>query len=244
MSYYIAKDKFGNYDLAHYGVKGMKWGETNEDPRLSGKSKWAQIGNSAMNQTRSGSSSTTNSSGSGSKGIWASGRGGSKMADESAAKATSPKVNTELVKEAVESNSETPKDDDTNKIAEANVAYQAALMNMQLLARISLGNGISPEANPEYLDARSKAIKAKYELDKLKNDQQKKAAENPPTMAEQRKTDDSNAKKQLAEDKNKEKKSYSTGETAERTTWSSKTNTRSADVSRGQRKDKPEGKKR
>ena len=27
MSYYIASDRFGNYDLAHYGVKGMKWGK-------------------------------------------------------------------------------------------------------------------------------------------------------------------------------------------------------------------------
>lgn len=25
-SYYIATDRFGNYDLAHYGVLGMKWG--------------------------------------------------------------------------------------------------------------------------------------------------------------------------------------------------------------------------
>lgn len=25
-SYYIAKDRFGNYDLAHYGILGMKWG--------------------------------------------------------------------------------------------------------------------------------------------------------------------------------------------------------------------------
>lgn len=26
MSYYIAKDSFGQLDLCHYGVKGMKWG--------------------------------------------------------------------------------------------------------------------------------------------------------------------------------------------------------------------------
>lgn len=26
MNYYIAQDRFGNYDLAHHGIKGMKWG--------------------------------------------------------------------------------------------------------------------------------------------------------------------------------------------------------------------------
>ena len=31
MAYYIAIDKFGNFDLQHYGVKGMKWGIVNED---------------------------------------------------------------------------------------------------------------------------------------------------------------------------------------------------------------------
>lgn len=26
MNYYIAKDRFGNYDLCHYGIQGMRWG--------------------------------------------------------------------------------------------------------------------------------------------------------------------------------------------------------------------------
>lgn len=26
MNYYIAKDRFGNYDLAHHGIKGQRWG--------------------------------------------------------------------------------------------------------------------------------------------------------------------------------------------------------------------------
>ena len=26
MNYYIAQDRFGNYDLAHHGIKGQKWG--------------------------------------------------------------------------------------------------------------------------------------------------------------------------------------------------------------------------
>ena len=34
MGYYIATDRFGNYDLCHHGIKGQKWGERryqNED---------------------------------------------------------------------------------------------------------------------------------------------------------------------------------------------------------------------
>lgn len=26
MNYYIAKDRFGNYDLCHHGILGQKWG--------------------------------------------------------------------------------------------------------------------------------------------------------------------------------------------------------------------------
>ena len=243
MNYYIAKDRFGNYDLAHYGVKGMKWGETNEDPRLGGTNRWAQIGNSATNKAQANSSSPSSQPSSSSKGIWASGRGGS--AAKTDQKTTAPNVNRSLVEAAVkaESAQDSSSDEDDTKIAEANVNYQAALMDMQLLARISLGNGLSPAANPEYLAARKKAIDAKYELDKLNLAKQEKAAKNPPTMAEQRQAADSDAKKQLAEDKSKPRKS-GIPEVDVEYTRQDKTAQRAADVNRGANRTKPTRKKR
>lgn len=240
MSYYIATDKFGNYDLAHYGVKGMKWGVVNEDPASLGG--FAGGIKTSVSAKKSGSSGSSSSSNSGSKGIWAAGRNGTTSAQEPA-KTPSPKLNPQVVREAVEAGSEAPKDEDEKKIAEANVNYQSALMNMQLLARISLSNGVSPAANPEYLAARRKAIEAKYELDKLNLAKQEKAAINPPTMAEQKRTDDSNAKKQLAEDKSKSKSS-GIPEVDVEYTRQDKTGQRAADATRGANRSKPSGKKR
>ena len=240
MSYYIATDKFGNYDLAHYGVKGMKWGVVNEDPTSLGG--FAGGIKTSVSAKKSGSSGSSSSSNSGSKEIWAAGRNGTASAKEPA-KASSPKLNSQVVREAVEAGSEAPKDEDEKKIAEANVNYQSALMNMQLLARISLSNGVSPAANPEYLAARKKAIEAKYELDKLTLAKQEKAAINPPTMAEQKRTDDSNAKKQLAEDKAKTKSS-GIPEVDVEYTRQDKTAQRASDTTRGANRAKPSGKKR
>lgn len=42
MSYYIAQDRFGNYDLTHHGIKGQKWGVRryqNEDGSLTADGK-------------------------------------------------------------------------------------------------------------------------------------------------------------------------------------------------------------
>lgn len=234
MSYYIATDKFGNYDLAHYGVKGMKWGVVNEDPASLGG--FAGGIKTSVSAKKSGSSGSSSSSNSGYKEIWAAGRNGTTLAQEPA-KASSQKLNPQVIREAVEAGSKAPKDEDEKKIAEANVNYQSALMNMQLLARISLSNGVSPAANPEYLAARKKAIEAKYELDQLKLKQQEEAAKNPPTMAEQKKQDDSDAKKKLASDKAKERRKKA--EPLEKTTDASKTSERAADVDRGSNRDKP-----
>ena len=53
MNYYIATDKFGNYDLAHHGIKGQRWGirrYQNEDGSLTnaGKKKYSSKYKKAM----------------------------------------------------------------------------------------------------------------------------------------------------------------------------------------------------
>lgn len=240
MSYYIATDKFGNYDLAHYGVKGMKWGVVNEDPASFGG--FAREIKTSVPSKKSGSSGSSSSSNGGSKDIWAAGRNGTQTVQEPA-KTSTPKLDQQIVREVVEASSETPKDEDEKKIAEANVNYQSALMNMQLLARISLSNGVSPAANPEYLAARKKAIEAKYELDKLTLAKQEKVTINPPTMADQKRTDDSNAKKQLAEDKAKAKSS-GIPEVDVEYTRQDKTGQRAADTTKGSNRTKPAARNR
>lgn len=240
MSYYIATDKFGNYDLAHYGVKGMKWGVVNENPTSFGS--LARGMKTSIPEKKSGSSGASSSSSSSSKEIWAAGRKKTESTQEPE-KASAPKLNPWVVREAVEADSEEPKDEDEKKIAEANVNYQSALMNMQLLARISLSNGVPPSANPEYLAARKKAIEAKYELDKLTLAKQEKAVINPTTMAEQKQIDDSNAKKQLAKDKVRSKSS-GIPEVDVKYTRPNKTGERAADVTRGVNRAKPFGRKK
>lgn len=194
MNYYIAKDRFGNLDLCHYGIKGMKWGEVNED-HLSGPNyaaKKAQIdGQKRTAQLKAQQVSSKPSS-----------SPLPKAQTKQTAKLTEQAVKAEQAQEAPVAAS--PKEKAlADKISDANVAYQTALTQMQLLSRISLANGISPSADPEYIKARKEVIKAKYELDQLKLQQQEEAAKNPPTMAEQKQYDDSAAKEKLSEDKKK-----------------------------------------
>ena len=208
MSYYIAADKFGNYDLAHYGVKGMKWGE--RKPEEYGFGRYADtIRNNLSdkkNRQKASESSFYNSSRRPRNAKLSEDIASEVPEDGSKKQNSSPAVNPNIVKEYVDATSETPKTDEDAQIAEANVAYQSALMNMQLLARIALSNGVSPSASSEYLEARKEAIKAKYELDKLTIARQERLAKEAPTMAAQRQIIDSNAKKKLAEDKKEEKK--------------------------------------
>lgn len=239
MNYYIAKDRFGNYDLVHYGVQGMKWGERKADELVGIGNSASNLKTKVENQTRSSSPSPSGSGGGGSKQIWANGRNG-KTSSGTDSKA---KVDPKLIQEAVKAESETPKDETEAKIEESNTTYQTALMQMQLLARISLANGISPSANPEYIEALRQTIKAKYELDQLKLKQQEEAAKNPPTMAEQKQEADSNAKKQLAEDKAKESSFKKSVESLEKTTDAERTGERAADVRKGTNRDKPAKKK-
>lgn len=182
MNYYIAKDRFGNYDLCHYGVKGMKWGVVNEDPligRLSGTGKSL----SETNQRMSGSTNYNYR-------IRSSG--------------LSSQVKVANVSKASGKQSVAEKSGDEEldaQVAEAEAKYKEALTSMQMMARISLSQGFSPNSDPDYISARKAVIKAKYELDKLRIDQQAKAAQNPPTMAEQKQAMDTQAKEERKEAK-------------------------------------------
>ena len=211
MAYYIATDKFGNYDLCHYGVKGMKWGEVNEDPLagLAASSAVAKAQASGMKRTQTLKAQQQKSSAgvsAGSSPKVASSVPKSQQASSGAK--IDPQVQKQF-EEAVKSESASENaDSDEKKIADANAKYQSALMNMQMLARVSQSNGVSLGQNPEYLAARKEAIKAKYELDLLTVEQQEKAASEPaPTYAEQKQAIDSEAKEQLASDKKKESSS-------------------------------------
>lgn len=210
MAYYIASDKFGNYDLCHYGVKGMKWGIVNEDELVGNRirsagpknnnistrirssdavKKYQNDGMKRTQQLKGGS--TTQPSGISSKNVAAINKAAESMPTIPAASDQTAATKEEKTL--------------ANKIQDASAAYQTALMKMQMLARVCLANGISPTANADYLVARKEVIKAKYELDKLKNEQQQSAVNNPPTYAQQKQSMDSQAKEKLAEDKAKEK---------------------------------------
>lgn len=206
MSYYVAKDRFGNLDLCHYGVKGMKWGVVNlEDSvpvnsarsaaakaQADGQKRTAQL-KGTSGKTYSGQSSNQASAPSGVS---------TKNAKEIAKAAESmPVIQEQKNMEDIPVTAEEKKLDD--QISDANVKYQTELMRMQMLSRVCLSNGETPSANPDYLAARKEVIKAKYELDQLKLKQQQAAAENPPTYAESKERVDSQAKEQLKEDKEK-----------------------------------------
>lgn len=206
MSYYIAKDRFGNLDLCHYGVKGMKWGVVNlEDSvpvnparatatkaQTDGQKRTAQL-KGTSGKTYSGQSSSQASAPSGVS---------QKNAKEIAKAAESmPVVQEQKNMDDIPVTAEEKKLDE--QISDANVKYQTELMRMQMLSRACLANGVTPSADPEYLSARKEVIKAKYELDQLKLKQQQAAAENPPTYAESKERVDSQAKEQLKEDKEK-----------------------------------------
>lgn len=221
MSYYIAKDRFGNLDLCHYGVKGMKWGVVNlEDsaPINSARSSVSKAQADGQKRTAQlkGTSGKTYS-GHFSSGQAAAPAGVSpKNAKEIAKAAESmPVVQEPKNMEDIPVTAEEKKLDD--QIADANVKYQTELMRMQMLSRACLANGVTPSADPEYLSARKEVIKAKYELDQLKLKQQQAAAENPPTYAESKERVDSQAKEQLKEDKEK-------AETKKKSSGSSTTN--------------------
>lgn len=209
MAYYIAIDKFGNFDLQHYGVKGMKWGVLNEEDPIgrmqsSGAiAKYQAQGMKRTQQLKGGSSSS-----------------GSKQSSGGANPAAQPSgvssKNVAAINKAAESMPTVPVKSDqpaatkeekalADKIQDASATYQTALMKMQMLARVCQSSGISPTANSDYLSARKEVIKAKYELDKLKNEQQQEAVNNPPTYAQQKQAADSEAKEKLATDKAKEK---------------------------------------
>ena len=186
MNYYIAKDRFGNLDLRHYGVKGMKWGEVHEDPligRLSGTGKSL----SETNQRMSGNSNYNYR-------IRSSGL-------SSQAKVANVAKTSGEQSSASQSSGDAELD---SKVAEAEAKYKEALTSMQMMARISLSQGFSPNSDPDYISARKAVIKAKYELDQLRIDQQAKAAQNPPTMAEQNKAMDAEAKEDRKEAKKSE----------------------------------------
>ena len=210
MNYYIATDKFGNYDLAHYGVKGMKWGEVHEDQLVGAN--YARAKAQADGQKRTQALVSQQQAMAAVSKYQTDGRKRTAAQQISSQAKLDPKVQAQYeatiqnesqkAAEAAGGNS-----DDAKKLADANTKYQTALMNMQLLARSSLANGVSLGQNPEYLAARKEVIKAKYELDKLKLDQQQKAAENPLTYAEEKQAMDSQAKKKLAEDKKEQSSS-------------------------------------
>lgn len=57
MSYYIASDRFGNYDLCHHGIKGQKWGirrYQNEDMTwtAAGKERYGRDGGGSHKEKR------------------------------------------------------------------------------------------------------------------------------------------------------------------------------------------------
>lgn len=207
MSYYIAKDRFGNLDLCHYGVKGMKWGVVNlEDSVPINSARAAAAKAQADGQKRTaqlkGTSGKTYSVQSSSSQASAPSGVSPKNAKEIAKAAESmPVVQEQKNMEDIPVTAEEKKLDD--QISDANVKYQTELMRMQMLSRACLANGVTPSADPEYLSARKEVIKAKYELDQLKLKQQQAAAENPPTYAESKERVDSQAKEQLKEDKEK-----------------------------------------
>lgn len=180
MSYYIAKDRFGQLDLCHYGVKGMKWGVVNEDPLALANSRRLGAIQTNPNKRSFGSTSSIGGSKKAAAPVSASGlrtiRG---IQDNAANQAAAAGMDDEFAA----------------KLAEAESAYKTALASMQMMARLSLSQGLSPNADPDYISARKAVIKAKYELDKLRLDQQAKAAkEPPPTFAEQKKAADTEAK--------------------------------------------------
>lgn len=202
MSYYIAKDRFGNLDLCHYGVKGMKWGVVNLEDAVpvntarSAAAKAQADGQKRTAQLKGTSGKVYSRQASASAGV------SQKNAKEIAKAAESmPVVQEQKNMEDIPVTAEEKKLDE--QISDANVKYQKELMRMQLLSRACLANGVTPSADPEYLSARKEVIKAKYELDQLKLKQQQAAAENPPTYAESKERVDSQAKEQLKEDKEK-----------------------------------------
>lgn len=207
MSYYIAKDRFGNLDLCHYGVKGMKWGVVNlEDsvPVNSARSAAAKAQADGQKRTAQlkGTSGKVYSGQSSSSQVSVSAGVSQKNAKEIAKAAESmPVVQEQKNMEDIPVTAEEKKLDE--QISDASVKYQKELMRMQLLSRACLANGVTPSADPEYLSARKEVIKAKYELDQLKLKQQQAVAENPPTYAESKERVDSQAKEQLKEDKEK-----------------------------------------
>lgn len=209
MSYYIAKDRFGNLDLCHYGVKGMKWGVVNlEDSTPVNSARAAAAKAQADGQKRTaqlkGTSGKTYSGQSSSSQAVVPASVSPKNAKEIAKAAESmPVVQEQKNMEDIPVTAEEKKLDE--QISDANVKYQTELMRMQMLSRACLANGVTPSADPEYLSARKEVIKAKYELDQLKLKQQQAAAENPPTYAESKERVDSQAKEQLKEDKEKTK---------------------------------------
>lgn len=206
MSYYIAKDRFGNLDLCHYGVKGMKWGVVNlEDSTPVNSARAAVAKAQADGQKRTaqlkGTSGKTYSGQSSNQASAPSGVSQKNAKEITKAAESMPVIQEQKNMEDIPVTAEEKKLDE--QISDANVKYQTELMRMQLLSRACLANGITPSADPEYLSARKEVIKAKYELDQLKLKQQQAAAENPPTYAESKERVDSQAKEQLKEDKEK-----------------------------------------
>ena len=184
MSYYVATDKFGNFDLRHYGVKGMKWGEVHEDP-LMGQQR-ARIG--AIKSTGSNRS------------IGATSSSGGRMAASPSMASGIRTINTVKTSDKQSSGPIEPGSLEA-KIAEAESKYKEAVTSMQMMARISLSQGLSPMTDPDYISARKAVIKAKYELDKLRLDQQAKAAKEPaPTYAEEKKNMDKEAREARKEE--------------------------------------------
>lgn len=217
MSYYIAKDRFGQLDLCHYGIKGMKWGEQKAEEfngaarstaavakaQAQGMKRTAQLkGTSGTNYSSGGSSNSSSSSapaqGVSQKNVAAI----NKAADNMPAPPEEPKN-----MEDIPVSKEEKKLDE--QISDANTKFQTELMRMQLIARAALSNGVTPSADPEYISAKKSVIKAKYELDQLKLKQQEEAAKNPPTFAESQQRIDSQAKEKLKEDKEQEAKKKS-----------------------------------
>lgn len=216
MSYYIAKDRFGQLDLCHYGVKGMKWGEQKAEEfngiarssaaivkaQAQGMKRTAQLKGTSGKSYSSGGSSNSSSSaptqGVSQKNVAAI----NKAVDNMPAPPEEPKN-----MEDIPVSKEEKKLDE--QISDANTKFQTELMRMQLIARVALSNGVTPSADPEYISAKKSVIKAKYELDQLKLKQQEEAAKNPPTFAESQQRIDSQAKEKLKEDKEQETKKNS-----------------------------------